>query len=812
MLTPQQVEDYYAQIGVVVAANRGDWRDGACPWHDDRSKRSFTFNVKSGGWKCHASCERSGAGHGGLKEAAEISGIPFSKGAAPDPARAKAKSAEPVLERSYDYKDEQGNLVYQVLRYKKGDSKTFRQRHPDGQGGWLWKMDGVRVLPYRLPELLAAAIEPKALVFVVEGEKDVDNLLQLGLSATTNHGGAGKWRKEHAAHLAGRRVVILPDNDAPGKKHAEQVAQCLQGLALEVRLLDLPGLPAKGDVSDWLVAGGTKEALLEAAAQAPLWTPRKAAEAAPAVQEAPFVCLGYSDGVYYYLPRGTSQVAALTPSNHSKLGLLTLAPLSYWVKVYGSDNGGIAWTGAASDCMTHCARQGVFNPLRIRGRGAWHENGRPVVHLGDAIVVDGQRRPVGTPEPGGYIYPAAVPMPIDYANPLDAPDAAVLSQFCDRLSWERPIHGRLLAGWLAIAPICGALSWRPHIWITGAAGTGKSWVMDNIMRPILGRVGLFVQGDTTEAGIRQALGYDARPVLFDEAEGESERSQSRMQNVLALMRQSSSENGSVIVKGTMSGAVKIYCIRCCFAFSSIGVGIKQHSDSTRVSVLALRKNEAPNAAEIFAAIKQDSAELLTPAWVGRLHARMITLIPVVRANAEVFAIAAARHIGSQRMGDQVGALLAGAYALHSDKEISRAEAQAWIEKQDWAEQTTIQESPDETLCLQRILQHLVRVPDNHGRVEQISVGEMIDLATSTLDPEGNAYRLALMRLGIRVDQETVTIASQHTGIQEILSGTPWGDWGRILRRLPGATATPAPVRFAGLRARGTAIPREAISN
>jgi putative DNA primase/helicase len=71
--------------------------------------------------------------------------------------------------------------------------------------------------------------------------------------------------------------------------------------------------------------------------------------------------------------------------------------------------------------MTNCARQGVFNPLRIRGRGAWHDHGPPVVHLGDAIVIDGQRLPIGAPEPGGFIYPAAVPMPIDYASPLESP-------------------------------------------------------------------------------------------------------------------------------------------------------------------------------------------------------------------------------------------------------------------------------------------------------------------------------------------------------------------------------------------------------
>lgn len=805
MLTPAEVEEYFGQIGVQAQAARGDWRDALCPFHEDRS-RSFTFNVKSGGWKCQAGC-----GSGGLKEIAERSQIPFPRGSAPSdaPRAAKKAPAEQVLECAYDYKDEQGALIFQVLRYRKGASKTFRQRHPDGAGGWIWKMDGVRVVPYRLPELLAAA--PDAPVFVCEGEKDADNLTALGLCATSNHGGAGKWKADHAKHLAGRAVVVIPDNDVPGRKHAEQVAATLAGIALETRILELPDLPAKGDASDWLGAGGTKEALLGLAAVSPLWTPTAPAQAAPAPQDVPFLCLGYAEGLYYYLSRQTEQVTSLTAAGHGKLPLLGLAPMNYWRKYYGADNGSISWDRAASDMLQACARNGVFDYARIRGRGAWFDKGRPVVHLGDSVIIAGARHPLGQPEPGGFIYPAAIPIPIDYANPLSNHDAARLSALCDMLSWERPINGRLMAGWLALAPICGALAWRPHIWITGAAGTGKSWVMDNIMRPALGRVGLFVQGDTTEAGIRQALGYDARPVLFDEAEGESERAQLRMQNVMALMRQSSSENGSVIVKGSTSGSVKVYCIRSAFAFFSIGVGIKQHSDSTRVSVLGLVKPE-DYAAERFAEIREETSALLTTAWIGSLHARMISLIPTVRQNAETFARAAAAKIGSQRMGDQVGALLAGAYALHSDRAVSRAEAEQWVNKQDWTEQSNIQETPDERLCLDRILQHVVRVPDPAGRVTELSVAELIETADASFSPESSPNRLTLLRLGIRVDTETITIANQHAGIQRIMSGTPWGDWSRILRRLPGSTATHRPVRFAGSKVRGTVIPRGEISN
>ena len=166
----------------------------------------------------------------------------------------------------YEYRDESGKVSYVVERRP---GKQFRQRRPDGAGGWVWNLKGIEPLPYKLPELLAA--NPASIVFIPEGEKDVETLWSRGLVATCNSGGAGKWRDAHSRHLAGRRVVILPDNDGPGRDHAHKVARLLDGVAAEVRIVDLPGLPAKGDVSDWFDAGHTKADLIKLLA-APIQT------------------------------------------------------------------------------------------------------------------------------------------------------------------------------------------------------------------------------------------------------------------------------------------------------------------------------------------------------------------------------------------------------------------------------------------------------------------------------------------------------------------------------------------------------------
>jgi DNA primase len=118
-----------------------------------------------------------------------------------------------------------------------------------------------RPMLYRLPELIAAPVMKP--VFVVEGEKDADCLASLGAVVTTNSDGGGKrkWQRTYNRHFKGRRVVILPNNDAVGEAHAKDVAANLHGTARSVRIVDLPDLPSKGDISDWVAAGGTLKQL-----------------------------------------------------------------------------------------------------------------------------------------------------------------------------------------------------------------------------------------------------------------------------------------------------------------------------------------------------------------------------------------------------------------------------------------------------------------------------------------------------------------------------------------------------------------------
>ena len=152
---------------------------------------------------------------------------------------------------TYDYRDESGNLLYQVVR---SDPKAFIQRQPDGNGGWAYNLAGVRRVLYRLPELIASTGDT---ILIVEGEKDTEAAVKLGFTATCNSGGAGKWLPEFGKFFAGKKAVVIADADEPGRKHAQQVAASLRKKAVSIKVLEPPG--AK-DLSDWVELFGENSA------------------------------------------------------------------------------------------------------------------------------------------------------------------------------------------------------------------------------------------------------------------------------------------------------------------------------------------------------------------------------------------------------------------------------------------------------------------------------------------------------------------------------------------------------------------------
>ncbi len=244
-----------------------------CPAHDDGTS---SLSIKDAGDKilifCHAGCKFEDICAALMIKPEQL----FSKKCFENNFH-KDKASENKKYIHYDYKNEAGELKFQCVRIETVNnegkkSKTFRHRQPDGKGEWLWNISNppVEKIPYRLPELLNSA--PDESVFIAEGEKDVDSLLDIGVIATCNPLGAGKWESGYNKFFHNRRCIILPDNDEPGKSHSAKIAESLLDTVAELKILNLPDLAEKADITDWINAGGTREALLSLVEQTPVFT------------------------------------------------------------------------------------------------------------------------------------------------------------------------------------------------------------------------------------------------------------------------------------------------------------------------------------------------------------------------------------------------------------------------------------------------------------------------------------------------------------------------------------------------------------
>jgi len=207
-----------------------------CPSHNDKSP-SLTASCNSEKIlvKCQAGCT--------FKEIVSVLEMKQSQFFTP-----KEKTPHKKIVATYRYDDKDGGHVMDVVRFK---PKGFRPRRPDGK----WTLDGVTRVPYLLPQMLAAIKEGREII-IVEGEKDCDNAEKFGLVATTFAGGTGKWLEEYSKWFQEAKVICLPDNDDAGRKGMRLIASEIVKVAESVSWLELPDIPAKGDLSDWLKIDG----------------------------------------------------------------------------------------------------------------------------------------------------------------------------------------------------------------------------------------------------------------------------------------------------------------------------------------------------------------------------------------------------------------------------------------------------------------------------------------------------------------------------------------------------------------------------
>lgn len=433
-----------------------------------------------------------------------------------------------------------------------------------------------------------------------------------------------------------------------------------------------------------------------------------------------FTILGYDEGDYYFFLHEKRQIMRRTKTDFTDTGLIEMAPCNWWEESFPAANGGIDKKAACNWIFRTANGRGIYDPTRVRGRGAWLDDGRLVFHHGRHLSVDGRHVKIEH-MPSTYVYPMGRQMPTPAAEQLTDEEGEWLISVAQKARWSMPGSAALLSGFAMLAPICGALSWRPHIWLTGGPGSGKSTIQNKFLASLLDGLCVYAQGNSTEPGIRQELKADAIPVLIDEAESNNEGDKKRVENIISLIRQASSGSQAKTLKGTATGDGQSYHIQSMFCMASINVNLPGKADIDRLTKLVLRA-PVPGTRDHWEKLESELNQIEQDRTISsRLLARALNMMPILFDAIRVFRAAAAEHFGTQRQGDQFGTLLAGCWCLQKSRAPSKADAMVLIKGYDWKEHLEDHDQDDAQRALTALLDSKLRV----GTMGEYSVFELV---------------------------------------------------------------------------------------
>lgn len=532
----------------------------------------------------------------------------------------------------------------------------------------------------------------------------------------------------------------------------------------------------------------------------------------------PVTPLGHGDGRYHFL----SRVGELRNYRFNELGAPGLDDLfggdPSWlceqfprVDDEGNRVSGYAVGRARAWLIERCTAAGMISLDRqLRGPGVWPgagaHRGEIILHCGDVVRVGGEWQPAGC-RIDGHIYPRAPALPRPAARPIDAAAARDLVGFIGSWPWTDLRDPIVVVGWLAAATVVGLLDWRPHVWISGKTGTGKT-TLEMLIRDLLGEDWMVRVSSPTEAAVRHELGPAARPVTIDEIE--PDEAGQRAREVAALVRVASRRGQAPVGRGGTGGVAQRFPMAGLFWFTSVLICPLAPQDRNRITVAAL--HQLP---------EDDQARERLEAGLARfrpmgpaIRARMLAAWPRFGATFGRYAAALAEAGHPARQIDQIGTLLACYDLLVGDD----------LPDSDTVADLAGQFPPDERIgaggsasdaqeCLDKLLSTAAESFWNGSSHRPVTIGQMIVRA---LAPGGDAAPLRPHGLNIRphpaIGVKMLVIANKHEGLEAIFKGSKWrgGVWTQSLEDIPGACKPNTTVYFDGPRSKGLWLPLDAV--
>lgn len=514
---------------------------------------------------------------------------------------------------------------------------------------------------------------------------------------------------------------------------------------------------------------------------------RKADNAAAAREEAeknrpPVVCLGREGSQYVLYSTAYRRIERLTAEKLTLPNLRAIAPRARWEawmfpeRVAAGDEvkRGELVEAIQERILADCGAK-MFDASCVRGRGVWPDTAGGWVYNAGAscwwIPADGGKAEQVDNARDGQVYSAGVALPFPADTPLSDEEGRELVELMRARSWVLPGAGDVMAGWMVAAMLAGSMPICPHVWINAPAGTGKTYLKNDLVA-VLGRYSMTQEGVPTHAGVRQPLNGDSIPVMLDEVEqGDNENAGRKIRDLLELMR-SASYGKDPIIKGGADGTPRLYPMKCSFALFSIANCISRDADSSRCLVLHLRRGDKA-VREVWA--RQDTGRALvqTPGFHGRLMARLLGCLPVLMENLA----ALRKYLGKvegvdARRAELFSVLLSCRHALVSREKMSQeAMQEAAALMLAYGEQE--EKESDFSRCLAVLLGHVVRV-----RGQEMTVADACRVMDARADAEAViACGLSLSAAGLRWldDVSALQVDTLADKMKRIFTGTQWSN-------------------------------------
>ncbi len=479
--------------------------------------------------------------------------------------------------KAWPYKNAEGAVELVAVRFEDDTGKKdVLSYYFDGQ---RLKMKGYPTLLYGRDNLVK---HPEKDVLLVSGEKCAEAANSLGFIGVTSNGGEKKIKQVDLSPLESRSIFLWPDDDKPGADWAEYLIEKFPNARIVEHIPAIRDKVPKGaDIADALEFMQPEAVLKHIhAAKTQSETQKNKKETEPSVDASsyPFQILGVADDGRAYFISETERLHAYSLSSLTRTHLINLAKVEWWRMTYGDNK--TSWEEAQSDII-QISNMRDFDPDRMRGRGAWREpDGRICYHNGkkvegdfseDRIYLRRTIKDIGlkTPKAGAAARESVFNAAVDLT----------FTSFADCI--------RTLS-WSILAPFAGALPWRPAGLMTAATGTGKTTIVNSIIKPLAMPI-ICSGGESTSAGIRQRIGVDSCAVVVEEAEADTQKKRQNRDETFSLMRQSTSDDSPDVLKGTIDGRGMRFTLRSMFFFVSISPEIDSEADESRIFRVNLSK-------------------------------------------------------------------------------------------------------------------------------------------------------------------------------------------------------------------------------